>query len=276
MQSIAFSGAVLIDESKGSSGRPLWISSVMRACKLGFDVKVLLFVEIEEDLKEILNGHNPSYVDCVRGYRSVEELSEFMFFIRDEMNRSKSLLVIDCLTALIRRFGVDEIANIIRSISECCPVLTRFERDELKELERTRLASIASTTLVVKKSEDGKVQLCNTITVKKDGSLREKIESYEINPETGILTSRSIKQEAQQQSKQKEEPKSDFAPCHAGNLNRIKKEKASVVLPFTRAQKQEGLVGLNANRKTLGAKIEYFADKDDDLDDSDPDEELMY
>lgn len=103
-----------------------------------------------------------------------------------------------------------------------------------------------------------------------------QLESYEINPETGALTSRSVKQEIQQQSKTKEEPKSDFAPCHAGNLNRIKQEKASVVLPFTRAQKQEGLVGLNASRKALGAKIEYFADKEDDLDDSDPDEELMY
>ena len=103
-----------------------------------------------------------------------------------------------------------------------------------------------------------------------------QLESYEINPETGVLTSRSAKQEIQQQSKPKEEPKSDFAPCHAGNLNRIKQEKASVVLPFTRAQKQEGLVGLNASRKALGAKIEYFADKEDDLDDSDPDEELMY
>ncbi len=57
MQSIAFSGAVLIDESKDSSGRPLWISSVIRACKLGFDVRILLFAEIEEDLKEVLDGH---------------------------------------------------------------------------------------------------------------------------------------------------------------------------------------------------------------------------
>lgn len=56
MQSIAFSGAVLINESRDSSGRPLLISSIVRACKLGFDVRILLFAEIEEDLKAVLTG----------------------------------------------------------------------------------------------------------------------------------------------------------------------------------------------------------------------------
>ncbi len=60
---------------------------------------------------------SPSYIDCVRGYKSLKDLSDFLFFMGNEMKGSKCLLAIDCLTALIRRFGVDEIGNLIGSIS---------------------------------------------------------------------------------------------------------------------------------------------------------------
>jgi hypothetical protein len=170
-------------------------------------------------------------------------------------------------------------------IIEICPVLSRFQRNPFSDIEQNRLKSIAKTILSLSKnSEDGK-QICKTITFKKGGlGIREKIESYEISSETAGITSRSV--ETKKVAAASTTQNSDFMPCHGGNggkssattsRERVQREKASVVLPYTRAQTEKGLVGLNVNRKKpIGAKIEYFAEKCDDLEDSDPDEELMY
>uniref|UniRef100_A0A914XVL0 Elongator complex protein 5 n=1 Tax=Panagrolaimus superbus TaxID=310955 RepID=A0A914XVL0_9BILA len=165
-------------------------------------------------------------------------------------------------------------------ITEICPVLSRFQRNIFSDIECNRIKSIATTILSLNKSnEDGK-QICKTITFKKGGlGIREKMESYEISSENAGITSRSVETASKKASASNQSTQSsDFMPCHGGgSRERTQREKASVILPFTRAQTEKGLVGLNANRKKpMGAKIEYFAEKCDDLEDSDPDEELMY
>ena len=63
MQSISFTNVVLLDESRQSSGRPMWLSLVNRASKLGFNVKVLLFAELEKDLSPLIPS-NQKFVTC--------------------------------------------------------------------------------------------------------------------------------------------------------------------------------------------------------------------
>uniref|UniRef100_A0AC34G6R8 Elongator complex protein 5 n=1 Tax=Panagrolaimus sp. ES5 TaxID=591445 RepID=A0AC34G6R8_9BILA len=287
MQSISFSNVTLIDESRESSGRPLWLSLINRASKLGFNTRILLFVELEKDISaSIFNGQCVNYIDCLRSCKTLPELAKVLETNANEIGSQKSLLVIDNLTLLSRRFGIDSIGAIVFSIGQICPILSRFQRNPFSDIECNRIKSIATTILSLSKSnEDGK-QICKTITFKKGGlGIREKIETYEISSETAGITSRSIEtgtKKAATSSTQSSTQSSDFMPCHGGSTvsssrERTQREKASVILPFTRAQTEKGLVGLNANRKKpMGAKIEYFAEKCDDLEDSDPDEELMY
>jgi hypothetical protein len=57
MQSVSFINVTLIDESRESSGRPLWLSLVNRSSKLGFNTRVLLFAELEKDISPLIfNG----------------------------------------------------------------------------------------------------------------------------------------------------------------------------------------------------------------------------
>lgn len=54
--------------------------------------------------------------------------------------------------------------------------------------------------------------------------------------------------------------------------------KQATRLPFVHAQQQKGLVGLNMHsgkRVRAGGQIIYTPDAADDLDDSDPDDDLM-
>uniref|UniRef100_A0A1I7ZT46 Elongator complex protein 5 n=1 Tax=Steinernema glaseri TaxID=37863 RepID=A0A1I7ZT46_9BILA len=54
--------------------------------------------------------------------------------------------------------------------------------------------------------------------------------------------------------------------------------KQKVHLPYMEAQKEEGLVGLNISQGKkirVGGQIIYTPDEEDDLDDSDPDDDLM-
>uniref|UniRef100_A0AC35F608 Elongator complex protein 5 n=1 Tax=Panagrolaimus sp. PS1159 TaxID=55785 RepID=A0AC35F608_9BILA len=286
MQSVSFTNVTLIDESQESSGRPLWLSLVNRASKLGFNTRILLFIELEKDVSALfVNGQCVNFVDCLRSCKTLPELSKVLQSNANEIGSQKSLLVIDNLTLLSRRFGIDSIAALLFSVGQICPVLSRFQRNPFSDIEQNRLKSIAKTILSLSKnSEDGK-QICKTITFKKGGlGIREKIESYEISSETAGITSRSV--ETKKVAAASTTQNSDFMPCHGGNggkssattsRERVQREKASVVLPYTRAQTEKGLVGLNVNRKKpIGAKIEYFAEKCDDLEDSDPDEELMY
>ncbi|VDM50194.1 unnamed protein product [Toxocara canis] len=56
------------------------------------------------------------------------------------------------------------------------------------------------------------------------------------------------------------------------------KAKRSVKLPYMAAQTQEGLVGISASGKRkvrAGGRIIYTPDEADDLDDSDPDDDLQ-
>jgi hypothetical protein len=236
-------------------------------------------------IDSISNNHifylSVTYVDCLRSSKTMPELSELLHSNAIEMGNQKSLLVIDNLTLLARRFGIDPISAVLYSVGQICPMLTRWQRDSFSEIGQSRLKSIASTIFSLSRSnEDGK-QICTTITFKKGGlGIREKVESYEISSETAGITSRSVETATKKASATTSNQGSDFMPCHgggSGSRERAQREKASVVLPFTRAQTEKGLVGLNANRKKpMGAKIEYFAEKCDDLEDSDPDEELMY
>ncbi len=54
--------------------------------------------------------------------------------------------------------------------------------------------------------------------------------------------------------------------------------KNSIKLPYTAAQSEEGLVGMNASgskKMKAGGQIIYLPDDADDFDDSDPDDDLM-
>uniref|UniRef100_A0A7E4W2U5 Elongator complex protein 5 n=1 Tax=Panagrellus redivivus TaxID=6233 RepID=A0A7E4W2U5_PANRE len=286
MQSLSFAGLILIDEKRDISGRPIWLSAVNRASKLGFQTRVLLFSETENDIVPHLSNHqNVAFIDCLDG--DSDPLSMIQTEADGLAGQSRSLLVVDTATPLIRQFGTNKVSAALYYASQSCPLLTRFRRDIVPEVEAARLRGLATTLLTLNADADTGKQLCTTLTFKKaaPATIREKVESYTIDPETTNIVSHAF------EAKPSVAPTAtgnDFLGCAAVNRpsasgtaagnTRAQREKASVVLPFTRAQTEQGLVGLNANtrRKPLGAKIEYFADKDDDLDDSDPDDDLMY
>ncbi|KAI6215790.1 hypothetical protein M3Y94_00426100 [Aphelenchoides besseyi] len=130
--------------------------------------------------------------------------------------------------------------------------------------------------------ENGKT-ICETKTEKKDGAYGQTVEEFTVDP-----TTLSIHAQANQPPKlQIEEPQAngpqDSLPKTTFDMGlnlsaEEQKAKRSTKLPFTHAQKEEGLVSLNigAGKKIrAGGQIICTPDQDDDLDDSDPDGDLM-
>ena len=57
-----------------------------------------------------------SYVDCLRSCKTFDDLSKTFHHQASQLGDQKSLLVIDNLTLLLRRFGVDRIAALLFEI----------------------------------------------------------------------------------------------------------------------------------------------------------------
>ncbi|KAI6224196.1 Elongator complex protein 5 [Aphelenchoides besseyi] len=174
---------------------------------------------------------------------------------------------------------LDKTAQILHRLSTLRPVITRlFERSSQ---EIGRLHFVCSNVLRLR-VENGKT-ICETKTEKKDGAYGQTVEEFTVDP-----TTLSIHAQAYQPPKlQIEEPQAngpqDSLPKRTFDMGlnlsaEEQKAKRSTKLPFTHAQKEEGLVSLNigAGKKIrAGGQIIYTPDQGDNLDDSDPDEDLM-
>ncbi|KAI6171698.1 Striatin-interacting protein 2 [Aphelenchoides besseyi] len=248
------------------------------------------------DTRELQRWFQRASIDGVRILSvQIDALDRLVEIVEPEIKNMKQVIFVSNSDVLVQFLGLDKTARILHQLSTFCPVITRlFERFDLSE-KVARLHYVCSNVLRLR-VKNGKT-ICETKTEKKDGAYGQTVcflssfdptqelqtEEFTIDPTTLCIHAQAYQlpkfqiEETQANGPQDSLPKTTFDM--GLNLSaEEQKAKRSTKLPFTHAQNEEGLVSLNigAGKKIrAGGQIIYTPDQGDDLDDSDPDEDLM-
>ncbi|KIH59118.1 hypothetical protein ANCDUO_10668, partial [Ancylostoma duodenale] len=170
------------------------------------------------------------------------------------------------------------------------PVLTICCEASMNEEEFKRFLSAADTTVKVQMREGQCV--ADTVIYKRNGKCTNSSETFTIGKDLRILSTKYVQSEPSHVDPQTTNTEESFdmelklrVSFTAVQVFRYVtitfKEKELIAkkqlgLPFTSVTKQSELVTLRmADRKVrVGGQIIYTPDKEDDLDDSDPDDDL--
>ncbi|KAI1715827.1 elongator subunit iki1 domain-containing protein [Ditylenchus destructor] len=292
MQNVPLKGAIVIrDRGYDISGLPLWCAFVRKALDLNFDVTVALLMHLQRDLpEEIVSRNNrPKIVECLDSKVTLADLDSTLTSNHDDTN-SKSVLFLDSVDLLKEKFGLAATIQLLHRLSESVGAVvsvTSIGKDSFagspEDLNWRKLCAICSTTLDLDASATTEDLICVTRTRKKDGLVSEKIEQFQVSDQDFSLHSSAFDPNANKAPEKQSKPEDQFLenlPFDVGLklTEKERKAKSEVQLPYVKAQDQKGLVGLNitsGKKIKVGGNIIYTPDRDDDLDDSDPDDDLM-
>ncbi|CAI4226546.1 unnamed protein product [Auanema sp. JU1783] len=184
---------------------------------------------------------------------------------------NNGLCVIDCIEILLDIYGVDSVAMLMNDLKDYFMVVAAFCHYQTVSLNQwNRLCSIADSFLDVYK--EGSLFLSNITSIKKNGKLQALQESFTVSPD---LQLNCKKYECKEESS---DNLSLETPFDVGLTlkDSEKSAKDALQLPYLSTQTQEGLVNLRLSDKKVrvGGQIIYTPDDGDDLDDSDPDDDL--
>ncbi|KAI1709996.1 elongator subunit iki1 domain-containing protein [Ditylenchus destructor] len=293
MQNVPLKGAIVIrDRGYELSGLPLWCAIVRKALDLNFDVTVALMLHLQRDLPEeiVSRNNSPKIKQFLDSKMTLAELESTLTSNHLHGTNSKSVLFLDSVDMLKEKFGLAATIQLLHRLSESVSAVvsvTSIGKDSFagspEDLNWRKLCSICSATLDLDASEMMEDLICVTRTRKKDGLVSEKIEKCQVSSQDFSLQSSAFDPNATKDPQKQSKPEDQFLenlPFDVG-LKLTEKErqaKANVQLPYVKAQDQKGLVGLNitsGKKIKVGGNIIYTPDRDDDLDDSDPDDDLM-
>ncbi|KAI6220492.1 Elongator complex protein 5 [Aphelenchoides besseyi] len=278
MENLPLRGVTLIQEpTVGLNGTPVVLATLKRLQSQQFS---FLVVGTFADTRELQRRFQRASIDGVRILSvQIDEFDRLVEIVEPEIGNEKQVIFVSNSDVLLQFLGLDKTARILHRLSTFRSVITRlFERSSQ---ENGRLHFVCSNVLRLR-VENGKT-ICETKTEKKDGAYGQTVEEFTVDPTTLSIHAQAYQppklqiEEPQANGPQDSLPKTTFDM--GLNLSaEEQKAKRSTKLPFTHAQKEEGLVSLNigAGKKIrAGGQIIYTPDQGDDLDDSDPDEDLM-
>ncbi|KAL6735241.1 hypothetical protein Aduo_005700 [Ancylostoma duodenale] len=215
-------------------------------------------------------------------YASVCERAAFVFLNEESslesihhqiISSSPSACLLDCVDVFLDVFGTDNVVTLLFRLKDKFPVLTICCEASMNEEEFKRFLSAADTTVKVQMREGQCV--ADTVIYKRNGKCTNSSETFTIGKDLRILSTKYVQSEPSHVDPQTTNTEESFDM----ELKLREKEliaKKQLGLPFTSVTKQSELVTLRmADRKVrVGGQIIYTPDKEDDLDDSDPDDDL--
>uniref|UniRef100_A0A914C2E2 Elongator complex protein 5 n=1 Tax=Acrobeloides nanus TaxID=290746 RepID=A0A914C2E2_9BILA len=245
---------------------------------MGCRARLYLLLEIEEDFRQI-----DDFVRENLEIIEVPDLDQFLAQTLNDISMPKITIFIDSINVLLDYFPMDKVSRFLNSISKKAPVIGRLQSNSMKKVNMLKIFSFSQTILNV--SAHDQILLCETLTFKKDGTKNVKLEQYSISPKDFSISSKAFKKEdtSKKITAETSEDPSKFLsnlPFDTGLTLKEseKRAKLNVQLPYLDAQSEKGLVGINisAGKKIRsGGQIIYTPDKEDDFDESDPDDDLM-
>ncbi|TKR71701.1 hypothetical protein L596_019258 [Steinernema carpocapsae] len=279
MQHVSLDRSLLIREGRGTSGKLLWASFLKKAALKYTKIVVLLFNCLERDLQRDLGFAIPSGIVFVECFQEALESANLLKLVEKHATE-RGAVVFDSLDHLVTVLGVHKTARLLEDIKEReIPVICRTTTTE------KRLDAVVDAILEVAFDvDDPQLEVCHSTCFQKNGKRVLTTETFEIDENLNLKATKfqpktieDLIQQAEAQNSQASVPKTSFNM----GLNLKATELAAkqrVNLPYMEAQKEEGLVGINISQGKkirAGGQIIYKPDVEDDLDDSDPDDDLM-
>ncbi|KAI6171157.1 Elongator complex protein 5 [Aphelenchoides bicaudatus] len=287
MENFPIRQLTLIEEEPQVSATSVILATLKRLLNQGYQC---LAVAVLGDTLQLNQWFEASSLNSVRVISiDPQELDQLSETLRSELSSQpptdKQLVFISSADSLLRFLGVDKAIRQLHSLSRNFPIITRVFHDAWADLDLKRLYSISTNVLRIRVDQK-RLCICETKVEKKDGLFGRKIEQFTVDPTTLQIRSQAYEPPSKYPIVvNEEEPKSgkDLLPKTTFDMGlnlteEERKNKAATRLPFTHAQNEQGLVSLNINagkKIRAGGQIIYTPDETDDLDDSDPDEDLM-
>ncbi|VDN02898.1 unnamed protein product [Thelazia callipaeda] len=186
-------------------------------------------------------------------------------------------IFLDSIDLMLLTTGIDQLIKLLKEISRFGTVIARVHDECITNENWERLSSVLHIACsldlkdmkvplytVVSFRNDGK-KVVKVGTIKFDKSLRTTFKPYKDQNANGLVNNERLSV-----------PNSTFdVGLHLKESER--KAKQNLQLPYEAAQKKEELVkiNMNGNRKIrAGGRIIYTPDEMDDIDESDPDDDL--
>ncbi|GMR37063.1 hypothetical protein PMAYCL1PPCAC_07258, partial [Pristionchus mayeri] len=177
------------------------------------------------------------------------------------MKNPRSVTVLASLNEMIIDRGVEAVARMIIQLTKCSSVIGTIYGEMTSPLIFNQLFSIASRVALIEERE-GSIS-ARVKTIKKNGLIEEKKWTLTQNSVGGLVE----KMEKVEKIVEKKEEKSELKTTEM-------KGKTGLERPFEAAKSEDGLVSIHRGKVRVGGRIIYDADDGDDLDDSDPDDDL--
>ncbi|KAI6231620.1 Elongator complex protein 5 [Aphelenchoides besseyi] len=247
MENLPLRGVTLIQEpTVGLNGTPVVLATLKRLQSQQFS---FLVIGTFADTRELQRWFQRASIDGVRILSvQIDEFDRLVEIVEPEIGNEKQVIFVSNSDVLLQFLGLDKTARLLHRLSTLRPVITRLFERSSQEIGRLHF-----------------------------------VEEFTVDPTTLSIHAQAYQppklqiEEPQANGPQDSLPKTTFDM--GLNLSaEEQKAKRSTKLPFTHAQKEEGLVSLNigaGKNIRAGGQIIYTPDQGDDLDDSDPDEDLM-
>ncbi|CAJ0958642.1 unnamed protein product, partial [Mesorhabditis belari] len=179
-------------------------------------------------------------------------------------------------SVLYLKYGLDltlrNLSKFKESICICLLVLPDVE----KIMEWNRVASVADATIELRREDTNLI--ANITRWERNGKVNKREEIISVQSEPFRLEFRKYQASLLETVESAPEPSLSTSFDIGLNLKRSERAaKESLELPFTKMQNEQGLVDIRmgSGRKVrAGGRVIYTPDQDDDLDDSDPDDDL--
>lgn len=183
------------------------------------------------------------------------------YLFQSFVNQSETAIVIDNLSTLLLYYHYTEVCRLIHQLEPhygtiCCLLHCDLHDDHVTDALHHMMSTIITLTVPSDSRHDG---LCTILHKRKSGKVLRKKEHYKIFEKFQVKSYQVSDTTAQTNNIQ------DSTIDPAANLTfdlrltqRQKEERSQVVLPYTQVKSQ----------------ILYEPDEHDDLDDSDPDDDL--
>ncbi|KAF8360711.1 hypothetical protein PRIPAC_87634 [Pristionchus pacificus] len=179
----------------------------------------------------------------------------------DWLKTSRSITVLTNLNEMIIDRGIGVIARMIIQLTKSTTVIGVIYGEMTSPSIFNQLTVISSRVGFIDE-RDGRI-ITRVRTVKKNGLVEEKKYIVNRGSNGGLI-------EEIEKVEKIEEKKEEIVEVKRSET----KGKSGLEMPFEAAKSQDGLVSIHHGKVRVGGRIIYSADDGDDLDDSDPDDDL--